>query len=120
MTPEPILGIVGEVRHIALSIMERDATALVSSSIYDENGVIVGQKREEDYELELEENRGKTVFECSATIDVEETDEEGNRVIVPKAIRVRSAIVEQELRGGAMAEMFAAIGSSVFLGFFKR
>ncbi len=104
-------------RDIKFSVVERDAESLVSQSIYDENGVIIGQIPEEEYQEKLEDARGKTFFECLAVTDQDSPMDDNPE---PVSVRFQSAVVEQELRAGAMAEMFAAFGSALFTGFFKR
>jgi predicted ATP-binding protein involved in virulence len=105
---EPDLkGALAAPKSVEFTVVERDAAALISQSIYDDKGVIVGQKREEDFEIEMEEMRGKTTFECIVEVD-------------GKAVSFRSAVIEQELRGGAFVEMFAAVGTAIYTEFFKR
>lgn len=103
---------------IQFSVEELDAEALVTKDIYGDNGEVIGEMPEEEYQRLLEERRGQIVFECTATTQEEQAGPEG-LVLVPKSIRFQSAIVEREMRGGAMAEMFAAFGSSLFTQFFK-
>lgn len=103
----------------SIEILERPAEELVIRTVFDGSGSIISQLSDEEYLEQIEDVSGKTFFQLKAVAKCQEIDAEGKIILVDKAIGFQSATVEREMRGGAVAEMFAAFGSSVFTQFFK-